>query len=204
MLRSLVWGDGRHGGSDRGPRCPVAGEVRAARSVVPDVGQLAGGSDRARGIDRSTRPGIQTNRRYPCPRHIPGGGTLCGADFASCGLALLAVRSESFLALVFLRPRPEARTHHLYLVEQDDPHIQELRVFRDLLRSQPELRQRYELLKHLSRRRTEIIARRTPRRSGNSWRQRCVGPGLSHSQDLRPTMPKIAAKRPRAGRYVGS
>jgi GrpB-like predicted nucleotidyltransferase (UPF0157 family) len=50
--------------------------------------------------------------------------------------------------LWFLRPRPEARTHHLYLIEQDDRHIQELRVFRDLLRSQPALRQRYELIKH--------------------------------------------------------
>ena len=50
--------------------------------------------------------------------------------------------------LWFLRPRPEARTHHLYLIEHDDPHSHELRVFRDLLRAQPELRQRYELLKH--------------------------------------------------------
>ena len=49
--------------------------------------------------------------------------------------------------LWFLRPRPEARTHHLYLIAHDDPHSQELRVFRDLLRSKPELRQRYELLK---------------------------------------------------------
>lgn len=50
--------------------------------------------------------------------------------------------------LWFLRPRPEARTHHLYLIEQDDPHAYELRVFRDLLRSRPELRQRYQLHKH--------------------------------------------------------
>ncbi|HET6736924.1 GrpB family protein [Mycobacterium sp.] len=50
--------------------------------------------------------------------------------------------------LWFLRPRPEARTHHLHLIEHDDPHSQELRIFRDLLRSQPELRQRYELLKY--------------------------------------------------------
>ena len=50
--------------------------------------------------------------------------------------------------LWFLHPRPEARTHHLYLIEKDDPHIQELRVFRDLLRSEPELRERYGLLKH--------------------------------------------------------
>jgi GrpB-like predicted nucleotidyltransferase (UPF0157 family) len=49
--------------------------------------------------------------------------------------------------LWFLRPRPQARTHHLYLVEHDDPRIQELRGFRDLLRSHPELRQHYELLK---------------------------------------------------------
>jgi GrpB-like predicted nucleotidyltransferase (UPF0157 family) len=50
--------------------------------------------------------------------------------------------------LWFLRPRPEARTHHLYLIEHDDLHVRELLVFRDLLRAQPELRQRYELLKY--------------------------------------------------------
>jgi GrpB-like predicted nucleotidyltransferase (UPF0157 family) len=50
--------------------------------------------------------------------------------------------------LWFLRPRPEARTHHLYLIEHDDPHSHQLRMFRDLLRAQPELRQRYELLKY--------------------------------------------------------
>jgi GrpB-like predicted nucleotidyltransferase (UPF0157 family) len=50
--------------------------------------------------------------------------------------------------LWFLRPRPDARTHHLYLIQHDDPHLRELRLFRDLLRSQPELRQRYELLKY--------------------------------------------------------
>jgi GrpB-like predicted nucleotidyltransferase (UPF0157 family) len=49
--------------------------------------------------------------------------------------------------LWFLRPRPDARTHHLYLIQYDDPHLRELLVFRDLLRSQAELRQRYELLK---------------------------------------------------------
>jgi GrpB-like predicted nucleotidyltransferase (UPF0157 family) len=50
--------------------------------------------------------------------------------------------------LWFLRPRPDARTHHLYLIQHDDPHLRELLLFRDLLRSQPELRQRYELLKY--------------------------------------------------------
>jgi GrpB-like predicted nucleotidyltransferase (UPF0157 family) len=51
--------------------------------------------------------------------------------------------------LWFLRPRPDARTHHLYLIQHDDPHVRELLVFRDLLRSQAHLRERYEQLKHL-------------------------------------------------------
>ena len=50
--------------------------------------------------------------------------------------------------LWFLRPRPDARTHHLYLIQHDDPHVRELLVFRDLLRSQAHLRERYEQLKH--------------------------------------------------------
>jgi GrpB-like predicted nucleotidyltransferase (UPF0157 family) len=39
-------------------------------------------------------------------------------------------------------------THHLYLIQYDDPHLRELLAFCDLLRSRAELRQRYELLKH--------------------------------------------------------
>jgi GrpB-like predicted nucleotidyltransferase (UPF0157 family) len=50
--------------------------------------------------------------------------------------------------LWFLRPRPDARTHHLYLIESGDPHARELLVFRDLLRSHTHLREAYELLKH--------------------------------------------------------
>jgi GrpB-like predicted nucleotidyltransferase (UPF0157 family) len=38
--------------------------------------------------------------------------------------------------------------HHLYFIEHDDPHVRELLVFRDLLRSQAHLREPYELLKH--------------------------------------------------------
>ncbi len=47
----------------------------------------------------------------------------------------------------FLRPLPEARTHHLYLIQYDDPHAGELRAFRDLLRADDTLRDRYETLK---------------------------------------------------------
>jgi GrpB-like predicted nucleotidyltransferase (UPF0157 family) len=50
--------------------------------------------------------------------------------------------------LWFLRPRPDARTHHQYLIEPGDPHARELLVFRDLLRSHALLREAYELLKH--------------------------------------------------------
>ncbi|WP_442009557.1 GrpB family protein [Mycobacterium sp. 2YAF39] len=51
----------------------------------------------------------------------------------------------------FLRPRPEARTHHLYLVQHDDPHACELRAFRDVLRTNEQLRNEYQSLKaHLA------------------------------------------------------
>jgi GrpB-like predicted nucleotidyltransferase (UPF0157 family) len=48
----------------------------------------------------------------------------------------------------FLRPRIDARTHHLYLIERGDPHIDELLTFRDLLRSGPDARRQYEQLKY--------------------------------------------------------
>lgn len=51
--------------------------------------------------------------------------------------------------LWFLRPRPEARTHHLYLIERDDPHLHELLAFRDQLRADDDLRQRYADLKQV-------------------------------------------------------
>ena len=47
----------------------------------------------------------------------------------------------------FLRPQPETRTHHLYLIRYDDPHVEALRGFRDLLRADDALRDRYEQLK---------------------------------------------------------
>lgn len=47
----------------------------------------------------------------------------------------------------FLRPRPDARTHHLYLIQYDDPHTRALRAFRDALRADDVLRDRYEALK---------------------------------------------------------
>src|SRR5689334_10000058 len=49
--------------------------------------------------------------------------------------------------LWFLRPRPEARTHHLYLIQYDDPHTAELRAFRDVLGADDALRDGYEALK---------------------------------------------------------
>ena len=54
--------------------------------------------------------------------------------------------------LWFLRPRPEARTHHLHLIQHDEPHARTLIAFRDALRADPGLRAGYtELKKRLSR-----------------------------------------------------
>jgi GrpB-like predicted nucleotidyltransferase (UPF0157 family) len=49
--------------------------------------------------------------------------------------------------LWFLRPQPDARTHHLYLIRYDDAHVGELRAFRDALCANDALRDRYEALK---------------------------------------------------------
>ncbi len=49
--------------------------------------------------------------------------------------------------LWFLRPRPEARTHHLHLIGHEDPHARALIAFRNALRSDPTLRRQYAALK---------------------------------------------------------
>jgi len=49
--------------------------------------------------------------------------------------------------LWFLRPRADARTHHLYLIRHDDPHVRELRAFRDALRRDVRMRNEYQSLK---------------------------------------------------------
>jgi len=52
-----------------------------------------------------------------------------------------------------VRPRPEARTHHLQVIQHDDPHARALIAFRDALRAGPGLRTGYaELKKQLARR----------------------------------------------------
>ncbi|WP_263995406.1 bifunctional GrpB family protein/GNAT family N-acetyltransferase [Mycobacterium yunnanensis] len=49
--------------------------------------------------------------------------------------------------LWFLRPQPENRTHHLYLIQHDDPHLRELTTFRDRLRQDALARDSYAELK---------------------------------------------------------
>jgi GrpB-like predicted nucleotidyltransferase (UPF0157 family) len=46
----------------------------------------------------------------------------------------------------FLRPRPEARTHHLHLM-QDQTRISSVLAFRDILRRDGQLRRNYAALK---------------------------------------------------------
>jgi GrpB-like predicted nucleotidyltransferase (UPF0157 family) len=50
--------------------------------------------------------------------------------------------------LWFLRPQPEARTHHLQVMEHDDPHARALIAFRDTLRAEAGPRIRYAGLKN--------------------------------------------------------
>lgn len=47
----------------------------------------------------------------------------------------------------FLRPRPEARTHHLHVIQHDHPNFHALIVFRDVLRQDAAVRQAYAALK---------------------------------------------------------
>jgi GrpB-like predicted nucleotidyltransferase (UPF0157 family) len=47
----------------------------------------------------------------------------------------------------FLRPRPDARTHHLQVIEQGDPHAVALLAFRDALRAESALAREYAELK---------------------------------------------------------
>lgn len=47
----------------------------------------------------------------------------------------------------FLRPSPEARTHHLHVIECDHPHARALLAFRDALRADPGLGRDYAQLK---------------------------------------------------------
>src|SRR5215471_4449299 len=49
--------------------------------------------------------------------------------------------------LWLLRPRPEARTHHLQVVEAGHPHARALVAFRDALRADAGLRREYASLK---------------------------------------------------------
>ncbi|HUY50917.1 MAG TPA: GrpB family protein [Streptosporangiaceae bacterium] len=52
-----------------------------------------------------------------------------------------------YYRLWFLRPRPEARTHHLHVIECDHPHAQALLAFRDALRADPGLCRDYAQMK---------------------------------------------------------
>jgi GrpB-like predicted nucleotidyltransferase (UPF0157 family) len=49
--------------------------------------------------------------------------------------------------LWLLRPHPERRTHHLQVIQHDDPHARALIAFLDALRSDPRLSGRYAALK---------------------------------------------------------
>jgi GrpB-like predicted nucleotidyltransferase (UPF0157 family) len=49
--------------------------------------------------------------------------------------------------LWFLRPSPEARTHHLQIIQHDHPNLRALIAFRDALRRDPEAREAYSSLK---------------------------------------------------------
>jgi GrpB-like predicted nucleotidyltransferase (UPF0157 family) len=49
--------------------------------------------------------------------------------------------------LWFLRPRPDARTHHLQIIQHDHRNLRALIAFRDALRRDPKAREAYSSLK---------------------------------------------------------
>jgi len=55
--------------------------------------------------------------------------------------------TNRFYRLWFLRPDPAKRTHHLQIIQHDDPNGRALQLFRDALRADPALRQDYAALK---------------------------------------------------------
>jgi GrpB-like predicted nucleotidyltransferase (UPF0157 family) len=78
-------------------------------------------------------------------------------SLASARAAIPELASEGWLfwpddpnrdyRLWFLRPRAEARTHHLQVIQHDDPNVRALLSFRDALRADPALRDAYAVLK---------------------------------------------------------
>jgi GrpB-like predicted nucleotidyltransferase (UPF0157 family) len=52
-----------------------------------------------------------------------------------------------FYRLWFLRPTPQARSHHLQIMQHDHPELRKLVLFRDVLRNDAALRQAYAALK---------------------------------------------------------
>jgi GrpB-like predicted nucleotidyltransferase (UPF0157 family) len=61
-----------------------------------------------------------------------------------------------YYRLWFLRPSPEARTHHLHVIEHRDPHAAALLAFRDALRAEGGLRRDYAALKRQLARRDPV------------------------------------------------
>jgi GrpB-like predicted nucleotidyltransferase (UPF0157 family) len=76
--------------------------------------------------------------------------TACRAaipDLARDGWLLWPDDPNRNYRLWFLRPTPLARTHHLQIIQHDDPNLQALIAFRNALRRDPIARQAYATLK---------------------------------------------------------
>lgn len=79
-------------------------------------------------------------------------GSLAGARaavpvLAAAGWAFWPQDPCGHYRLWLLRPRPDARTHHLQVIEGEEPHARALLAFRDALRADPGLSQEYASLK---------------------------------------------------------
>jgi GrpB-like predicted nucleotidyltransferase (UPF0157 family) len=80
------------------------------------------------------------------------------ASFAAARAAIPLLENDGWLfwpddpnrayRMWFLRPRPDARTHHLQIMQHDHPDARALLLFRNRLRADPSLRHAYTALKN--------------------------------------------------------
>src|SRR5215471_9958721 len=110
-----------------------------------------------------------------------------------------------YYRLWFLRPQPEARTHHLHVIEHGHPQARALRAFRDALRADPGLRTRYADLRNRSRASNATTGTPTPTPRLTSLRASCAPPGsASRHGTACPSSASRAEASSRQGHSAGT
>jgi GrpB-like predicted nucleotidyltransferase (UPF0157 family) len=134
-------------GTPTSPRCRVGRSTTAPRAATtPTAAWLTGPVEH---IGSTAIPGL---RAKPVIDLLAPVGTLAEARaavpvLADAGWLFWPEDPCGSYRLWLLRPRPEARTHHLQVVEGEHPHARALLAFRDVLRADAGLRREYASLK---------------------------------------------------------